>query len=98
LHQVRHGAPKTVADWLDQEGRAARFARRTSLRQWQSAPKALTERLDSTRYADAYAILNGDEAAREAGYPALGFVRGEGYDWACARAWAQARPPESWLA
>jgi hypothetical protein len=75
LHQLGYGPPKSLGDWLRQEGLARHFAGMTV-----SDPPRLPEKtlLESTSFGTIYAVLYGDERAKEAGYAPLGWKSGEG--------------------
>ena len=74
-HQERSGAPRTLQEWLAQEGAALAFA---GVEPWlevddlRYSSSVLQPYLESTKTPDIFACLYGDEAAVSVGYPALG--------------------------
>jgi hypothetical protein len=75
-HLLRHGAPRTLRQMLDQERAAARFAGRTEPRAARDWPAEVDHRLaphlDSSAWPVCFAALYGDAAARQLGYTPLG--------------------------
>jgi hypothetical protein len=100
IHQVRKGAPRTLRAWLQQEGRALRFAGvRPDLdrARLDATLLRLKPSLDSTSFGVAYAVLYGDEAAKVAGYSPFGFGPREGFTVAAALAWQEPGDPVALL-
>ena len=82
-HIQRHGAPKTLGQMLDQEGRAAAFAGARSpaldAEDMAYTREVIQPYLETTDYPTVFACLYGDEAAKSVGYPPLGLSARAGF-------------------
>jgi hypothetical protein len=82
-HIQRNGAPKTLGQMMDQEGRAAAFAdaRGPTLDEEDMAytREVIKPYLETTDYPTIFACLYGDKAAKSVGYPPLGLSERAGF-------------------
>lgn len=80
-HRRHVGIPRTLGDWMTQEGRAQRFAG-CSMREnrHDGDSQHLLDRFRSTtHYPTCFSAMYGDSAAESAGYPALGLPEMAGF-------------------
>lgn len=100
LYRSRRGAPRTLAEVLDQEGMAGLFADRepVSGADELARNRLVLERNDSsTELPILFACLWGDELAAERGYEPLGVTTRGGFDVAIAEAKRSGDDPVSRL-
>lgn len=89
-HDERHGAPRTLGQFMTREGRAHRFAGlpgpTLSPDELAYSREVIAPLRDTTDQPSAFAAWWGDEIAASVGYPPLGLSRGAGYALALAEA------------
>lgn len=97
-HTLAHGEPKTLAQMMAQEGRAACFAGAADpaldAEELEYSREVIAPHRDTSNFPIAFACLYGDEIAASVGYPPLGLPVRAGYALALADALASDMAPE----
>ncbi|MHB8605723.1 MAG: hypothetical protein ACYDCK_10760 [Thermoplasmatota archaeon] len=100
-HQHVFAIPRTLAEALTQEGRAARFAGATgptlAEAELAHARDVLAKHAEASDRATMLPAMYGDAVARKVGNPPLGLPERAGFAVALVDALADARSPEAWL-
>jgi hypothetical protein len=81
-HTLRHGAPKTLGDFMTQEGWAEAYAgveRSLDKDDLEYTRHVLAPHRDNSSYPVIIAAVYGDAAARELGYPPVGVSENAGF-------------------
>ena len=98
LDLQRHGAPRTLRQMMDLEGRALAFAGATGptldAEELAYTRAVIEPHRDTDDFPTAFACLYGDAAARRVGYTPLGLSPRAGVALALAEARASTVPPE----